>query len=81
MMTLDDAKMLLAWMRAEGVSFARVGDLALAVPTEGVAMDPVTLEADDPRVRPQHRYDDPEDDPDTFNAEKVPRFDTSEDGK
>lgn len=66
-MNLENAERLLAWMRANGVVCARVGDLALTLG------EPVPVEVSDTpwaqHLREQgkvHRYAVPEDDPDLY---------------
>lgn len=70
-MNLDEAKQLLAWMRANGVVSARIGEVALVL---GDQPEPERVERpDDFEPRPKARYyTDPEDDPDLYDGETVP---------
>lgn len=67
-MTLIDAKALLEWMRAEGISFARVGDVTLSL--DGPA--PVQ---DDGIYLPRTRavFVGPDEDPDLYGGD-APSF-------
>lgn len=71
-MNLYDAKQLLAWMRAEGISSARVGEVALSLgeaPAQFVSYEDL-VETRAPKPRPTS----PEDDPMTFDGVSVPSF-------
>lgn len=75
-MNLYDAKQLLAWMRAEGISSARVGEVALSLgeaTSQFVSYEDL-IETRAPKPRPTS----PEDDPMTFDGVSVPSF---EDGQ
>lgn len=85
-MNLAPAETLLAWMRANGVVSARVGDVELVlVPQLQDWMQPAPPQfvderstADDPIETPPAT--DPEDDPDTFDGHDVPGYATADEG-
>lgn len=69
---LDEAKEVLAWMRAEGILSARVGDIILTIdPQEAIAEQVMQAE---PRRPSRPRYANPEDDPALYDGINVPSF-------
>lgn len=72
-MNIDDAKTLLAFMRAEGLTHARVGDVELTL-GEPVVQD---LPDDDEPRPPRRRYSILEEDPQLYGDDEntvVPTF-------
>lgn len=73
-MNLYDAKQLLAWMRAEGISSARVGEVALSLSLGEATSQFVPYEDLVETRAPKPRPTSPEDDPMTFDGVSVPSF-------
>lgn len=71
MTKLDEAKEVLAWMRAEGILSARVGDIILTLDAEEEA---VTEQMVETRRPAPPRYANPEDNPALYDGFNVPSF-------
>ena len=66
-----DAEKLLAWMRANGVVSARIGDVALVL---GPEPTPPAAQLDDWDAPPKPRITNPEEDPVLYDGHNVPGF-------
>lgn len=77
---LDDAKKLLSWMREEGITSARVGDVMLTLGEREAPLVPRSAYDDEPPEKaPRPRPTSPEDDPMTFDGKDVPGFEYAKD--
>lgn len=72
MPTIDEAKKLLAWMRSEGLSHVRLGDIELSLENPMVPAEPPDTSG--PEYDPRKKYLSIEDDPDLYGEREAPTF-------